>query len=287
MTTAQPPRRPPVPSWQLYGEEAPFPDLLHIERIVDRAQGHNWRIDTHRHLQLHQFFLFSSGQVTPWIEGQSWTVQAPAMLNLPRMAAHSFAFSSGTEGFVLTLAAADFPELFAPASAAAAPLSLAFPATPPAGIAQDFTALAAAHAAPHPLRALRLRALALRIGLAMAEMAGPAPQPQGRDDPRLLQFETLIRLHLADGWTLADYAAALALSDRHLRRLCLTLTGQSAHALIEATRLREACRLLAYTGMQVQEVGFATGFDDPAYFARAFRRRMGLAPSAYRDRLGA
>ena len=67
--------------------------------------------------------------------------------------------------------------------------------------------------------------------------------------------------------------------------MCLTLTGLSAHALIETTRLREACRLLAYTRMQVQEVGFATGFDDPAYFARAFRRGMGLSPGDYRARL--
>lgn len=279
------PQERPIRSWQLYGEETPFPDLLHLERIVDRARGHDWRIDTHRHLQLHQIFLFFSGHVEPVIEGAAWAVAAPCLLNLPRMTAHSFAFSAGTEGYVLTLAAADFPELLAADSPAFATLSLAFPAKPAPDLAADFAALEAAHAAPHPLRALRLRSLALRIGLAVAEAAGPGSPGRGGDDPRLLAFETLVRETLAEGPSLAQLAARLGLSERHLRRLCLGLTGQSAHALVETVRLREACRLLAYTRMQVQEVGYATGFDDPSYFARAFQRGMGLTPSAYRARL--
>ncbi len=276
-----------IRSWQLYGEEAPFPDLLHIEAIVDRAQGHDWRIDTHHHLQLHQIFLFISGDIAPTVAGSRWQVTAPCLLNLPRRTPHSFAFSAGTEGHVLTLAAADFPELFAPGEAAAAALALPFAAKPVPELPGLFARLSAAHATAHPLRGLRLRSLALTIGLATVEAAGPGAPLEGRDDRRLLAFETLIRQHLAQGWQLADYARALALSERHLRRLCLALTGQSAHALIETTRLREACRLLAYTRMQVQQVGFATGFDDPAYFARVFRRRMGRSPSAYRARLNA
>jgi AraC family transcriptional activator of pobA len=273
----------PIPAWQLYGEETPFPDLLHIERIIDRAKGLDWRIDPHRHVQLHQIFLLLSGQIATTVEGTAWQVTTPCLLNIPRLTTHSFAFSAGTEGFVLTLATADFPELFASGQPAARALSLAFPAKAPAGVAEVFARLHQTHAMPHAFRALRLRALALSLALSVAETV-PTPA-EGTDDPRLMQFDALIRQHLADHWQLADYARALALSERHLRRLCLTLTGQSAHALIEATRLREACRLLAYTRMQVQEVGFATGFDDPAYFGRAFQRRMGLSPGAYRARL--
>ncbi len=107
-----------IHAWQLYGEDAPFPDLLHIERIVDRAKGHHWRIDTHRHLQLHQIFLFLSGEITLKVEGTHWAVTPPCLLNIPRMAAHGFSFSAGLEGWVLTLTAADFPELFGPESPA-------------------------------------------------------------------------------------------------------------------------------------------------------------------------
>jgi AraC family transcriptional regulator, transcriptional activator of pobA len=57
----------------------------------------------------------------------------------------------------------------------------------------------------------------------------------------------------------------------------------SATAIVAATRLQKACRLLADTRMRVQDVGFAVGFDDPAYFARSFRRSIGVSPKQNRQ----
>jgi AraC family transcriptional activator of pobA len=49
---------------------------------------------------------------------------------------------------------------------------------------------------------------------------------------------------------------------------------------------QEAQRSLAYTRMSVAEVGYTLGFEDPAYFSRAFRRHYGQSPSEYRQGLG-
>lgn len=273
-----------IPSWQLYGEQSPFPDLLHIERIVDRAAGLDWRIAPHRHLHLHQVFLMKSGVVRLTIDGRDQRAEPPVVINLPRGTVHGFTFAAGTEGFVLTLPAADFPEVFRPQSGAASGLAQAFVLPATVALEAQFTGLATDHASGGPLRRLRLRADALALCAAVAECAPGTAAPQAAD-PRMVAFEALIRGHLDAGWRLADYAGALAVSDRHLRRLCRDATGLSAHAFIDTIRLREACRLLAYTRMQVQEVGFALGFDDPAYFARVFRRGTGLSPGGYRARL--
>ena len=45
----------------------------------------------------------------------------------------------------------------------------------------------------------------------------------------------------------------------------------------------EAARLLRYTDRTVGEIAHATGFTDPLYFSRAFKRRFGESPMAYRD----
>lgn len=278
----------PIPSWQLYGEQSPFPDLLHIEAIVDRAAGLDWRIAPHRHVHLHQIFLILSGDVRLSIDGKPQHGTTPLLMNLPRGHVHGFAFSAGTEGHVLTLPADDFPELFGPHSETRAALGRAFVAGG-AGLAPLFQDLARLHRAQAPLRRLRLRAAAVNLCCAVAECAGQGPaEPataDARGDGRIARFEALIRAHLADGWQLSDYAAALRMSERHLRRLSLMATGLSAHSFVEATRMREACRLLAYTRMRVQEVGFALGYDDPSYFARSFRRATGLSASDYRRRL--
>ena len=51
MNTASPPFF--IPNWSLYGESRTFPDVLHIERLTDRAAGLDWQIAPHRHLHLH------------------------------------------------------------------------------------------------------------------------------------------------------------------------------------------------------------------------------------------
>lgn len=274
----------PIPAWQLYGEDSPFPDLLHIETIIERAAGLDWRIAPHRHVHLHQVFLILSGKVRLSIDGKTLVGAPPLMMNIPRGHVHSFAFSAGTEGHVVTLPANDFPEVFGPNGEIQAALDRPFIAAGD-GLGPLFDELMQLHGTQGPLRRLRLRAAALRLCCAVAERGGQGTGGSTSGDARIARFEELIRAHLADSWQLADYAAALNLSERHLRRLCLSATGMSAHAFVDATRLREACRLLAYTRMRVQEVGFALGFDDPAYFARAFRRGLGMSASDYRRRL--
>jgi AraC family transcriptional regulator, transcriptional activator of pobA len=206
-------------------------------------------------------------------------------LNIPRGTVHGFDFAPGTEGFVLSLPAASFPDIFATQRDALAPLGQTFTAPAPASLVSAFAGIAADHAGDSPLRQLRLRAAAMTLCCIVAEIAPKPTAGPLAGAPRIAAFEALVRANLDRGWTLADFSKALLLSERHLRRICRQATGLSAHALIETIRLREACRLLAYTRMQVQEVAFALGYDDPAYFARAFRRSNGLSPSDYRARL--
>lgn len=46
-------------------------------------------------------------------------------------------------------------------------------------------------------------------------------------------------------------------------------------------RVKEACRLLDNPNASVADVSYIVGFNDPSYFARMFRRYVGLKPSEY------
>ena len=46
----------------------------------------------------------------------------------------------------------------------------------------------------------------------------------------------------------------------------------------------EAARLLRFTGLGVGEVAHRSGFTDPLYFSRAFKRHTGERADAYRGR---
>ena len=80
----------------------------------------------------------------------------------------------------------------------------------------------------------------------------------------------------------AHYADALAVPPAALARALTRLTGRSTKELVTDRVMLEAARLLRFSDLTVGEVAHRVGFDDPLYFSRAFKRRHGVAPLAYR-----
>jgi AraC family transcriptional regulator, transcriptional activator of pobA len=279
---------PPIPAYALYGEGDAFPDILHCERITDRAALHDWRIAPHRHPNLHQIFLLSAGAAEIGVDGHRRILPLPAVLSLPRWSVHEFTFAQGTEGFVLTLPVAEFPAAFAAHSPLAPRLAQwgALPLTPE--IAAAMQAISTAHAGAAFDRRPMLQALALQLFCLVARSLESArPAALSRSARHMEAFDLLLRGHLRDRWRVADYARELALTATHLNRIARAHSGLPAARYIETRLFHEACRLLAYTRMTIAEVGYQLGFEDPAYFSRAFRRHLGESPRDYRARLEA
>jgi AraC family transcriptional activator of pobA len=275
----------PIPVWQLYGENSPFPDLLHIERIVDRAAGLDWTIEPHRHAHLHQIFYLKSGDVAFQVDGRTLHPATPVTLNLPPGSVHGFSFSAGTEGYVLTLPVRDHPAIFAADSRTGPAAAQVLVCAAPEGSELRFETLMRDWSRRGPFREIELRA---QVALILCSLLAAAPDGAGpaAADPRFSRFEALIHAHLREHWPLERFARQLNLSVRHLNRICQATAGQSASACIEAQMIHEACRLLAYTRMTVQQVAWQLGFADPSYFSRAFRRRVGRSPQDYRRDFG-
>ncbi len=51
-------------------------------------------------------------------------------------------------------------------------------------------------------------------------------------------------------------------------------------------RIFEACKELQHPNVPVANVAYSVGFNDPSYFARVFRRFVGLSPSEYCEQIG-
>jgi AraC-like DNA-binding protein len=91
-----------------------------------------------------------------------------------------------------------------------------------------------------------------------------------------------IQEHLSRPITLTDLADHLGMSTYHLSHLFSQASGFTLSAYLTRTRMQQAAALLADPKNRVQEVGGAVGFDDPNYFAKAFRKFYNLSPSAFR-----
>jgi AraC-like DNA-binding protein len=81
---------------------------------------------------------------------------------------------------------------------------------------------------------------------------------------------------------LADY---LGISLRYLQKL-FEDTGENANHYIRRRRLERSHQDLTdplYLNLSIAEISYRWGFNDSAYFSRAFKERYGLSPSQHRD----
>ena len=77
-------------------------------------------------------------------------------------------------------------------------------------------------------------------------------------------------------------AKILGMSRMHLHRHLKRYLGVSATGAIRKARLERAKYLLAHTNNTIQKVALLSGYQDPAYFSRVFRKETGFAPSKFR-----
>ena len=83
----------------------------------------------------------------------------------------------------------------------------------------------------------------------------------------------------------ADLARAAGLSPSHFTRLFRLWTGLPPGEYLLRKRVEQACKLLGDPTLSIKEVAARSGFDDPYYFSKVFRRVDGLTPTLFREAL--
>ncbi len=77
-------------------------------------------------------------------------------------------------------------------------------------------------------------------------------------------------------------AKSMRMSDTQLYRKLKALTGKSTAIFIRTVRLKKAKELLETTALNISEIAYDTGFNDPAYFSRVFKEEYGITPGEVR-----
>jgi AraC-like DNA-binding protein len=108
----------------------------------------------------------------------------------------------------------------------------------------------------------------------------------GAHEPlKVTQVRQLILHYLSDprlsvGWI----GQSLQSSPDYLSALFRKAKGHSIAAHITERRMGVARNLLVSSTLNVAQISQASGYDDPSYFTRVFRKETGLAPRQYRAR---
>lgn len=281
-----------IPAFSLYGEPASAGDaeFVHVEDIQSRSAPRSWEIDTHTHRGLFQLLTVFEGGAEAWLDGQSVRVAPAAAVAVPAAAVHAFHFQPGTRGYVLTVAEALlFDAGNAPVRQWIESLWLAPRVVDLGNTARELEfyldRLAGEFRGEAPGRRALVEWLVRIVLLLVARRhvaTQLAPGSSRRRAEAFARFRALAEAHYVEHWPVSRYAEALNMTEGRLNRLCRAQSGASAADLLLQRLMLEARRRLIYIAAPVSQVAYDLGYQDPAYFCRIFKRRVGLTPTAFR-----
>lgn len=82
--------------------------------------------------------------------------------------------------------------------------------------------------------------------------------------------------------TLADLAAHIGYSPSHFSVLFSKRTGYAPLTYFNQLKIQQACQLLDFTDMKVNQICYKIGIEDTYYFSRLFSKVMGMSPREYK-----
>lgn len=81
--------------------------------------------------------------------------------------------------------------------------------------------------------------------------------------------------------SIEDLEKGMDMSKMQLYRKLKNVTSLSGNEFIRSVRLRESKSLLQNADLNISEVAYRVGFNDPGYFTRAFKKQFGKSPKVF------
>ncbi|WP_070888121.1 response regulator [Pseudomonas sp. D1-3] len=108
-------------------------------------------------------------------------------------------------------------------------------------------------------------------------------EPANQDEVSLRVAMRLIAQNLADMPSLAEIACKAGTHEKRLSSIFREHLGSTVFAYIREVRIRRGQELLSDSAMDIQDIADQVGFRSACNFTTAFRERVGMTPSQYRQ----
>ena len=96
------------------------------------------------------------------------------------------------------------------------------------------------------------------------------------------RLHRIIRQNISNGdFVIDDLAEEMSMSRSAFYKKVKRQTGFAPVDLIKEFRLSHAAELLQTTKHSITEIAYRSGFRDPGYFGKCFRKRFGMTPREY------
>ena len=82
--------------------------------------------------------------------------------------------------------------------------------------------------------------------------------------------------------TLEDISNHVGLSKSYFSGIFKKHTGFSPIDYMIQIKMKEACQMLDFTNMKINQICHLIGIEDPYYFSKLFSKTIGISPTDYR-----
>ncbi len=273
---------------------------IHIDSLHNLSDFFGRDMPAHRHDRFYQLHWLKSGAVTLQLGEQSYSGVAPLFYFTPPAVPHSFQLTDQAAGLVLTVRREVLHRMVSGGDDAALEQRFSIPvftelkavggalSREAQRLPQLMTLLAEEFFEQRPGRKHTLPALAHLILISVFRLSQlpERTEPLRRVELKIFQsFNELIDAHFNEHWSLAEYAAALNVTQSRLADICRRLSGRSSKSLVYEKHIEESKWQLIYTTTAINNIADELGFKDPAYFCRFFTKHTGLSPREFRRRV--
>lgn len=101
-----------------------------------------------------------------------------------------------------------------------------------------------------------------------------------KENTYLKKVEEVVRNHASDYlFGVERLAEEMSLSTAQLNRKIKAVTGHTTVIFIQNVRIQMALQLLRQGEKNIAEIAYSTGFENPGYFSKVFKKHLGFSPS--------
>ena len=108
---------------------------------------------------------------------------------------------------------------------------------------------------------------------------------KGNDELLMERIMKVVNKHLSDSdFSVDTLTTEVGISRTQLHRKMKEMTGLPVSEFIRNIRLEQAARLLEEQKINVTQVAYTVGFNNPAHFSTVFRKQFGISPTEYAEK---
>lgn len=278
----------------LYGDELlnPQSDFIHCEALEERSKAFDWEISAHFHTDLIQIFFIKEGQGQLFIDKESIDIEPNSILIIPANTMHGFHFYEYVKGEVLTISQNLLESVFKTnaniLNQVISSQKVSLKKNPEVFqkvieiYLQIATELLDNKTEKHFAIKSFLGLLFLQFHRNSFEEKREHLLANNRTLAYYQKFLILIKQYKDQEKKVSEYAKEMQMTVVHLNRICRQVSKKSALQIVQDILIMDAKNYLLNTAYSISEIAYFLNFNDPAYFNRLFKKKVGVPPGEFR-----